>query len=268
MLFAIPKKLFMNFKQIRITLLLLILAYVALDTFLSNKRATDWKHPLRVVIYPINADGNSATDHYISQIDSKQFDSFKPLLQREASRYGLNLSSPIQIQLAKPIKILPPAIPKDRNILTVMWWSLKLRYWSWKTDNHQGITPQIRAYALYITPTKNKQLRHSTGLKKSKIALIQLSADTDKKVVHKNNVIILHELLHTLGATDKYDLRNNQPIFPDGYAEPNLKPTLPQRKAEIMGGRIAISKTKAKVPAGLMQTVVGAKTAREIGWVK
>lgn len=78
----------------------------------------------------------------------------------------------------------------------------------------------------------------------------------------------MHELLHTLGATDKYDLRNNQPLFPDGYAEPHLKPTLPQRKAEIMGGRVAITQFVSKIPSGLMQTVVGTKTAREIGWVK
>ncbi len=256
----------MSFKNIRITLLLLVLAYVGVDTFLSNKRATDWKHPLRVVIYPINADGNPATDKYISEIDSEQFDDFQTLLQQEAARYGLNLSSPIQIQLSKPLKTLPPAIPQARSTLNVIWWSLKLRYWSWKTDNHTGISPQIRAYALFITPTENKQLTHSTGLKKSKIALIQLAAH--KKATKKNNVIILHELLHTLGATDKYNLRDNQPIFPDGYAEPSLKPTLPQRKAEIMGGRIAVTKFESKIPAGLMQTVVGMKTAREIGWVK
>jgi hypothetical protein len=256
----------MSFKNIRITLLLLILAYVGLDTFLSNKRATDWKHPLRVVIYPINADGNPATDKYILQLDNEQFNDFKTLLQREASRYGLKLSSPIQIQLSQPLKILPPVIPKDRNALNVMWWSLKLRYWSWKTDNHTGIKPQIRAYAMFYTPNNYRRLTHSTGLKESKIALIQLSAH--KKASQYNNIIILHELLHTLGATDKYNLRNNQPIFPDGYAEPNLTPTLPQRKAEIMGGRIAITQSETKIPVGLMQTVIGGKTAKEIGWMK
>jgi len=256
----------MTFKNSRITLLLLILAYVGLDTFLSNKSATNWKHPLRVVIYPINADGQKTTDNYIATLDDSQFDDFQTMLQREATSYGLNLSSPIQIQLSQAIKSLPPAIPKDRNPLNVIWWSLKLRYWSWKTDNHEGIKPQIRAYVLYFTPNDRKQLAHSTGLKESKIALIQLSAH--KKSTQQNNVIILHELLHTLGATDKYDLQNNQPIFPDGYAEPNLKPTLPQRKAEIMAGRIAITQSKFRTPAGLMQTVVGTKTAREIGWVK
>lgn len=256
----------MSFKKIRITILLLILAYVGLNTFLNNKRATDWKHPLRVVIYPINADRKSTTDKYISQITNEQFDGFKEFLQREASKYGLRLSSPIQVQLSKPIKTLPPIIPHDKNTFSIMWWSLKLRYWSWKTDNNTGISPQIRAYALYTTPTKDGQLTHSTGLKKSKIALIKLAADN--KSTQKNNVIILHELLHTLGATDKYNLQTNQPLFPDGYAEPNLTPTLPQRKAEIMAGRIAITQSKAIAPKGLMQTIVGPKTAQEIGWVK
>lgn len=256
----------MSFKSIRITLLLLILAYVGLDSLLSNARATNWKHPLRIVIYPINADGRKATDRYISQIKRSQFDSFKTLIRKEAKRYGHKLSTPINIKLAKPIKELPPAIPKDRGMLNVMWWSLKLRYWSWQTDNYTGPKPQIRAYALFFDPKKHKGLAHSTGLKKSKIAIIQLFAD--KKYTKQNNVIILHELLHTLGATDKYNLRNNQPSFPDGYAEPKRKPLHPQRKAEIMGGRIPLSQTKAKTPYSLKKVVIGVKTAKEIGWLE
>lgn len=256
----------MRFKTIRITLLLLVLGYVGLDAMLSKSRATDWKRPLRVVIYPINADGRKTTERYISQIKRSQFNSFRTVLKKQAARYGLTLSNPISIQLSKPLKSLPPAIPKERSALNVMWWSLKLRYWSWKTDNYQGVKPQVRAYALFFDPKKHQGLAHSTGLEKSKIAVIQLFAS--KEYAKQNNFIILHELLHTLGATDKYNLQTNQPIFPEGYAEPNRKPTLPQRKAEIMGGRIAITQTKAKTPSGLKQTVIGAKTAREIGWVK
>ena len=256
----------MTFKNIRITLLLLVLGYIAVDSFLSGKRATEWKHPLRVVIYPINADGREATDKYISTLTTSQFESFTTLLKKESSRYGLKLSSPISVQLSAPIKSLPPAIPKDRSTLGVMWWSLKLRYWTWKTDNHKGTKPQVRAYALFFDPKVHKGLAHSTGLEKSKVALIQLFADD--KHAKQNNFIILHELLHTLGATDKYNLSTNQPIFPEGYAEPNRKPTYPQRKAEIMGGRIPLSPTKAKIPSSLKKTVIGAKTAREIGWVK
>ena len=256
----------MTFKNIRITLLLLVLGYIVLDSFLSNKRATEWKHPLRVVIYPINADGRESTDKYISTLTTSQFESFTTLLKKESARYGLSLSDPISIELSAPIKSLPPAIPKDRSRLKVMWWSLKLRYWTWKTDNHQGLKPQVRAYALFFDPKVHKGLAHSTGLEKSKVALIQLFADDEH--AKQNNFIILHELLHTLGATDKYDLSTSQPHFPEGYAEPNRKPTYPQRKAELMGGRIPISRTKAKIPSSLSKTLIGPMTAEEIGWTK
>ncbi len=254
----------MTFKNIRITILLLILASILINTLLDQKRATSWKHALRVVIYPINADGREATDQYIATLNTAQFDSFNDLLIKESARYGLNLSTPIYFQISSPIKSLPPAIPNNGNTLSIMWWSLKLRYWTWKTDNHTGIKPQIRAYALFFDPKVHKGLAHSTGLQKSKVALIQLFAN--KKYEKQNNVIILHELLHTLGATDKYDLRTNQPIFPEGYAEPKRKPVYPQRKAEIMGGRIPTSPTTFKTAPSLSKTLIGPKTAQEIGW--
>jgi hypothetical protein len=75
-------------------------------------------------------------------------------------------------------------------------------------------------------------------------------------------------LLHTLGATDKYDLRTNQPTQPDGFAEPDRQPLYPQEFAELMGGRISVSSTEATTPESLEQVMVGAKTASEIGWSK
>ncbi len=63
----------MNFKTIRIVILLLILAYVGFDTVWSNQRATDWKRSLRVVIYPINADGSDASADYISQLEESNY---------------------------------------------------------------------------------------------------------------------------------------------------------------------------------------------------
>tara|TARA_R110002073_G_C9411317_1_gene575313 strand:- start:68 stop:838 length:771 start_codon:yes stop_codon:yes gene_type:complete len=256
----------MNFKVIRIFILLLILCYVGLDTLLSHARVTSWKNSLRVVIYPVNADGSTQTENYISQLDLSRFDSIKTILKTEAFRYGLKLSKPITINLADQLKSLPPELPQDRNMLNVMWWSLKLRFWSWKEDNYKGIQPHIRVYALFFNPQTQRVLAHSTGLEKGKIAVIQLFASNQYS--QQNNVIIFHELLHTLGATDKYNMSNNLPVYPDGYADPESIPLYPQRKAEIMGGRIALSETKASIPPGLSKTVIGPKTAEEIGWVK
>ena len=82
----------------------------------------------------------------------------------------------------------------------------------------------------------------------------------------QNNVVIAHEFLHTLGATDKYDPATNQPLFPDGYANPDLDPLLPQRFAEIMAGRTPLSRNEAETPASLVDALIGNKTAQEINW--
>jgi len=83
-----------------------------------------------------------------------------------------------------------------------------------------------------------------------------------------NDTVIAHELLHTLGATDKYDLRTNQPVLPDGFAEPDREPLYPQSFAELMGGRIPVSTTESTTPESLEKVIVGGKTASEIGWSK
>ena len=75
-----------------------------------------------------------------------------------------------------------------------------------------------------------------------------------------------HELLHTLRATDKYSFATNTPSFPDGYAAPEARPLLPQTKAELMAGRIPLDAQRAEMPSDLKQVVIGAATAREIGW--
>ncbi|NIO43671.1 MAG: hypothetical protein GTO41_28055 [Burkholderiales bacterium] len=82
----------------------------------------------------------------------------------------------------------------------------------------------------------------------------------------ENNIIITHELLHTLGATDKYDLATNQPLYPAGYAEPDIRPLYPQQFSEIMGGRIPVSQVRSVPPQTLDAVLVGPQTAAEIGW--
>jgi hypothetical protein len=84
----------------------------------------------------------------------------------------------------------------------------------------------------------------------------------------RNNVVISHEFLHTVGATDKYDPATNLPRYPIGFAEPDRQPLYPQRLAEIMGGRIPLSEHRAVMPQSLAKATIGPLTAREIGWLR
>ena len=57
-----------------------------------------------------------------------------------------------------------------------------------------------------------------------------------------------------------------QPRFPDGYGDPKQDPRYPQELAEIMAGRIAISRNESTIPASLDEVVIGEQTAQEIHW--
>jgi hypothetical protein len=105
-------------------------------------------------------------------------------------------------------------------------------------------------------------LENSVGMQKGMVGVV--NAFADRRQTQTNNVVIAHEFLHTLGATDKYEPASGQPIYPAGYAEPERIPLLPQRYAEIMGGRIARSEEDAMMPMNLRYVVIGPETAQEI----
>ena len=122
----------------------------------------------------------------------------------------------------------------------------------------------MQVYVLYFDPERTRTVAHSLGLQEGSIGVVNAFASTAMK--KQNHVVIAHELLHTVGASDKYDPRTNQPLFPTGYAAPDQEPLFPQRRAEIMAGRMAISETKYAPALRLKQVVIGAATAREINW--
>lgn len=139
-----------------------------------------------------------------------------------------------------------------------------MRLWSWRQDSWGGPEPDIKIYMRFYSPNNQQLLRHSLGLQKGLIGLVNGYADAEYQ--GQNNLIATHELLHTLGANDKYDPETSWPLWPDGYADPIKVPLLPQLDAEIMGGRVQISPSIAIIPPSLEYVVVGAATAIEINW--
>jgi hypothetical protein len=254
------------FKAARIFILLIVLLAVGMGAWRAKTTSVQWKYTLPVNIYPINADGSAVSDAYIHGLTTEDFKPIEIFMQTEASHYGLSSSASIEIRLGKQINAMPPALPEGRGALDVMLWSLKMRWYSYRNGEKRGADPQVKLFLLYFDPQKNPQLLHSTALQKGLIGRVNVFASAAQ--ARQNNVIITHEFLHTLGATDKYDLSTDQPIFPEGYANPELNPVLPQQLAEIMGGRIPISKTEAEIPTSLSKVVIGEKTAKEINWIK
>lgn len=253
------------FKAIRIIILLFILAGVAQGAWLSRTQSVEWKHVLPINVYLINGDGSANSATYLRGLTSADFKTIETFMRDEAARHGRSSHASIEIRMGGKIDALPPTPPRNGSALDAIVWSLKMRWWAYRNSNTTGPGPQVKMFLLYFDPAQNGQLAHSTGLQKGLIGRVNLFASSD--MAKQNNVVIVHEFLHTLGATDKYDLATNQPIYPDGYADPDLKPLLPQRFAEIMAGRTPLSRTEAEIPPSLEDTIIGNKTAQEINWM-
>lgn len=253
-------------RKLRVILLLLVLATVAQSAWLARSRATDWRSSLQVVIYPLSADASAVTADYVDKLGNHHFEDIEAFMQNEAQRYGITTLRPADLSVAPPMNSLPPPAPQGGNALDAVVWSLRMRWWAWRNDSYRGPKPQVKLFVLYHDANRNDRVAHSVGLEKGMIGVV--NAFASKRMTPQNNVIIAHELLHTLGASDKYAPATGQPRHPEGYAEPQRQPLHPQEKAEIMGGRIPISDTVAEIPDSLADAVVGPDTAREIRWLR
>jgi hypothetical protein len=252
------------FKIFRITLLLAILLGVIYDRWRAQHR-TDWKMPLVVALYPINADASPVAAEYIRSLKEENFEEIESFFDEEARRYALPLLSPIDVLLAAEVVQTPPKPPQNGLLDTVLW-SLHFRWWASKYGIGARRAPHARLFLLYVDPATHPMLEHSTAIREGMIGLAHVFAT--KKQAKQNAVVIAHELLHTLGATDKYDLQSTYPRHPEGFAEPDADPVLPQRFAELMGGRTPITTHQAEIPESLAHVLIGTQTAREIGWKK
>lgn len=254
------------FKKIRVAILLSILLFVAVGEFLAERRSTDWDDTLWVDVYLVNGDQLDSTQRYVDSIDAKEFDGVDEFFAAEAKRYGVSIDQPFRLNIAGQYRGELPTPDARPSLLGIMWWSLEMRWLTLKLDwQSSGPKPDIVAFAIYHKPADSAVLDPSTGLRKGLIAVTNLFASRDERGA--NQIVLAHELLHTLGATDKYSLASNQPRFPDGFADPALKPLVPQKRAELMAGRIPLDEQHAVMPESLRTVVVGRLTAKEIGWL-
>jgi len=254
-------------RNIRILILLIVLLWAAVHTTFERYGSTRWKDPLWVGIFPVNADGTPAAQSYVDGIDIGDFADIGEFMTREAHRYGKSLAEPVHIVVYPQVRQRPPELQRGAGVLGTVWWSLKLRWYAWRNaDTHGRAPPHIRMFVLFHDPSTLQTVPDSHGMQKGLIGVTHAFAS--RQMARTNNVVVTHELLHTLGATDKYDYSTGAPLFPIGFADPSRKPLYPQDETEIMAGRRAVTPQSAEMPDGLNTVVVGPATAVEIRWTQ
>lgn len=259
------KRRLITFKRLRITILLGILAVVAGGTYYQTHAMANWTRPLKLTLYPINGPDTDEVAEYIDNLRVDNFAGIARFLDEEANAFEVTTTPLVYIDLGPEVYALPPEPPPQQaGAFAIGRWSLELRYWLYQHLSSFGLeTRHIRIFVIYHGENDNKPLKHSFGLQKGLVGVVNAFALSNQNA--QNNIIITHELLHTLGASDKYD-RSGHPRYPEGYGDPQQNPRYPQELAEIMAGRIAMSANQSSIPESLNDVIIGAETAEEIHW--
>ncbi|MEM6987313.1 MAG: hypothetical protein AAF499_12325, partial [Pseudomonadota bacterium] len=226
----------------------------------------NWGIALPVVVYPIAATQAPEVHDYLDSLRQKDFDIIDAWMAREAARYDLPNPVPTDVTLGPAIDNLPPAFPQTDGVAWLVLWQLRMRLWA--AFNSPGTFWDWRTVRIYLVLHGTEQtgrLPHSIGMQKGLIGLVHGYAEA--RQTSQNVVVVAHELLHTVGATDKYN-EFGAPIFPHGFANPARKPLYPQRSAEIMAGRIPTSAYESIMAHSLRSSRIGPQTAREINWLE
>jgi hypothetical protein len=252
-------------RNVRIAILLLVLAIAAYSNWYDRLSTTDWDETLWVGVFPIDADGNLGTANWLARLGQDDVTAIETFLNAEAHRHGVSIDRPVRIDLYPQVAEKPPQINPDSSALSRVAASLRLRLYARRNSHPPGrAPPQIRVFVLFHDPTYTQAVPHSVGLQKGLVGVVHAFADDE--MTPTNNVVIAHEILHTLGATDKYDPATLEPVYPIGYAEPDRQPLVPQALAEIMAGRYVAAPGKFEMPDSLRGVRVGPATALEIHW--
>ncbi len=252
-------------RNVRIAILLLILGLAAYTTLFDRLSTTDWDETLRVGVFAVNAADDEVSEAYIESLTDEDFAAIEHFLNREAKRYGVHIDRPVRVDRFATVTEKPPPRAADSGVFSTMWWSLKMRLYANRNARPPNrAPPQIRIFVLYHDPSFTRAVPHSVGMQKGLIGVVHAFADAG--MTGSNNVVIAHEILHTLGASDKYDLVSLAPLYPAGYAEPDNDPLYPQSSAEIMAGRFALDAETFEIPESLEDVLVGDATALEIDW--
>jgi hypothetical protein len=257
-----------TFRKVRIAFLLSILVVTAAwggSTEYRRRIRGRWERPLQVGVVLLAPEGG---------VDAESWRRGASLLSgrlaQEMGRWRGPGAIPFEISVVGPVawgRSLPFS-PASGSPLDRAWHAIEV----WRTvreiDRAAGGVVggfDIRVFVLAATLHGDPVgFAEGSGALNGEVAFVRGSAGGDLAMPL---LAVGHELLHTVGASDKYD-GSGHAREPAGLADPDRVPLFPQEHAEWMVGEVPIAPGRGRLPGSLEELRVGPVTAAEIGWVK
>lgn len=257
------------YRQLSAFGILLIVIVVAARIYYHDNKKFDWDRTYNVALIEVAYGSKESTRTLSSNGKEILQQSLEKWFESEAKRVYNSQIKPFRFEILGPAfnEKTPPTLPTENDSL---WTRYKQTSAFIKFFNDRfaqtGANPDnfdIKLY-LYIYPADkglDYDKQHSVGTTRGRFGVVFLPIG--KQSAGRTTCLIAHEILHTVGASDKYD-GSRLTVYPDGYFFPAQR--YPQQFAEIMALATPIDIGREKDADNLDTSRVGNKTAEEIGW--
>lgn len=247
-----------------VTMLVVVVAW-ATDVSVRRHLRRQWNRPLEVAVVVLGPGGVPAEKKELIERGLTRLETF---FSREWERHHGSEFDPVRFTLAGAIGVEnpPPLEPQSESLWHRAGHAFELaRFFR---DVHRRGDMRVGGYdaRLYVVAQPAgafAQVVEGAGAEGGDVGIVV--ADLNSSSLDLTLLAIGHELLHCLGASDKYDARGRTRV-PQGLADPDAEPLYPQAHAEIMVGELPLSPAHGRLPETLDEVRIGPVTALEIGW--
>lgn len=262
-----------RFFLIRVSFLLFVLFIVvlyAVKDLRSRRGRNAWDHTLDVAIILVHVNGQTPVDPEALRALEARVPALEDRLRAEAERHHPGIGKPFSIRIHGPVESAEaPPSPASEGAVDLAKQTLAMKSWLDAIDPRAGIVPDhwdTRVYVIARRPASEKT-SFVEGQSEQDGRIGNVAVELDASMADTTLFVVTHELMHTLGASDKYDADGRTKI-PEGLADPNQSPLYPQQRAEVMARNRVVAPGRETIPLTIDELAIGPLTAKEIGWVK
>jgi len=231
---------------------------------IRRHRRAEWKETLDVAV--VLLPGDAAVD---AARWARGLEDLAERLREERERYLGPGAPPFRFALVGPVEWQGrfPDLAASGGPLARLLHGVEMLRAARDADRAAGLDRRAFDVRVYVLadgdgPAGATAFAEGEGAFRGEVALVHTSPGGD---LGPALLAVGHEILHTAGATDKYDGAGHA-LAPHGLAEPERRPPYPQRFAEWMVGEVPTGPGRGRLPSSLGEVRVGPATAREIGW--
>lgn len=258
-----------HFYLARVAVLLTLLASViiyALRDHAARRARLAWQRPLEIALVllargELDADALGAFERRVPELELA--------LEREFQRYGGGFR-PFRFHSFGPAAEgeVPPRASAAPGAFEPLRVSYALFWFARHSDQAAHVSGAFdgKIYVVLSPPRSQKRaLVEGLGQDGGRIAVTSIELSEDS--VDFGLFVVTHELLHLLGASDRY-APDGTALLPEGLGDPEREPLYPQDSAEVMARGRVIEPGLEVPPGDLAELRVGPQTAAEIGWLR